>query len=116
MTFAPKSARNRAAACPIPRDAPVTSAVFPFRLNPSMSSAPRRVITAQSLLTQFLAGDGSLVDFVGAVGDAHCAQVRPESSERRIFGQPEAAVDLNRPIDHSERDTGSVNLDRGDLR
>ena len=60
---------------------------------------------------QFLAGDGSLVDLVRAVSDAHCAQVRPESSERRVFGQPEAAVDLNRAIDHPQSGIGSVNLD-----
>ena len=44
------AARHRAAACPIPREAPVTNAVFPFRSIPTMSGTSCRVIPAQSLL------------------------------------------------------------------
>jgi len=65
------------------------------------------------LPSDVLALSDSLVTFdcrADAVGDPHCAQVRPECGEGHLFGHPQTTVDLNRAIDHPEPTFGASTL------
>ena len=62
-----------------------------------------------------LAGDGDLVDLVGAVVDAGGAGVAVHRLEREVGGVAEAAVHLDGAVDHLVEHLGAPPLDHRDL-
>jgi hypothetical protein len=55
------------------------------------------------------------VDLVGAVGDPQDPRRSPHPCQQRVFGDAEAAVDLDRGVEHRFGDPRGDHLDRGDL-
>src|SRR5438270_11511211 len=82
-----------------------------------ISSVPRssKAGSLRGPAPELLAGDRALVNLVGPVGQAERAQVGVHRGQREVVADPGATVDLNRPIDHAQRNVGSGDLDRRDL-
>ena len=67
------------------------------------------------MAAEFAAGDGHLVDLVGAVRNSQRAHVCVHFGQREELGHAAGTVHLDRPVDHLERHVGNGHLDAGDL-
>src|SRR5579875_1596892 len=94
-TFAPCSANRSAMARPMPREAPVTTAIFPVRSN-SVSG----IRTLGPVLRQFQAADLVAVHFVRPIDDAQRARVAIHRCQGKILADASGAVRLDGPVDH----------------
>src|SRR5271170_4810738 len=124
-TAIPSAASLRAVAAPMPRAAPVTIATVCVTECPSSGFrgwSPGLALlfrtgrgACRCHLPQLAAGERSLVDLVGAVGEPQRAGARPQVGQREVLAHPSPAVGLDRLVDHPLGHGRGHDLDRLDL-